>query len=282
MKKSRSLFASAAAAMAPAPKPVVKSLAPAYTVEEVAPESPSAALFAVSDTLACIMVLEGSFPGPVLAPIPLSYAKLPRSSTEVPEPATIKPAPFPVVLISQLCVLMSAHRPCAPISSVLVVPLWHRYAMLPSRTAVDREVNALVRDGTLRLFKFPSDDNQHLVARTQHHSDYVCPLFRSTCGCIDGCHGRMGVLVQIAGLIASDVDNAPVYSLFQAYLKCTPPTDVSHCVRLVAFIEEQRRDELNAADGRESASVGKATNKKRSRAPLLPSTDDCLRYVLRS
>lgn len=100
MKRKASLFATGAAGLRPAPtKKSTVDIGP-----EIEPASPTAAAGVLSDTLAVIMALERSFPGPVLAPLD-PKAVLSDGSGPPEVPPMIKPAPFPVVLQSQLYVL---------------------------------------------------------------------------------------------------------------------------------------------------------------------------------
>jgi hypothetical protein len=104
MKKSRSLLAPSRSLLHPAPVPRSKSSLP-FDVSS-GPGSPGideAALAEFSDTMACVQVLEQSFPRTLLAAAASSAPKGVPVKQE-PSDATTAPAPFPVIFVSQLFV----------------------------------------------------------------------------------------------------------------------------------------------------------------------------------
>lgn len=94
-------FASSRSVLAAVPPPKPPKDLPLCPIAE--DESPLGALLDLTDTMATVMVLEAAFPLSVLAPG--TAVTLPRAgSVGVAAPAVLHPAPFPVVLLSQLCV----------------------------------------------------------------------------------------------------------------------------------------------------------------------------------
>jgi hypothetical protein len=102
MKKSRSLLAPSRSLLRPAPVPRSKSSLPfGLSSDPGSPGIDEAALAEFSDTIACVQVLEQSFPRSLLAAAAVSIPKG-VSIKQNPSDATVAPAPFPVVLVSQL------------------------------------------------------------------------------------------------------------------------------------------------------------------------------------